>query len=548
VENISTDLLLQPVAEQPLDRRGLVQDDALGIEQADEVGRVLGQGTEVAKESGPDLIRPKRIGFLIPSSTAAAPPAFAKGPVMTATRVEEDSLGPVNVPADKLWGPQTQRSLEHFSIGDDLMPREMIPAYAIVKKAAALVNHRVGRLGDIQKDLIVRVCDEILNGQHQDQFPLHVWMTGSGTQFNMNVNEVIANRCSQIAGQPLGSHKPVHPNDDVNRSTSSNDSFPTAMNIAAVLGIKQRLLPAVEALRDALDAKARDWADIIKIGRTHLQDAVPLTLGQEFSGYVGMLADDVNRLYLALEGVYRLALGGTAIGTGLNAVRDFDKEAAAQIAELTGEPFVTAPNKFTVQGAHDDLVYLSATLKTIAVSLFKIANDIRLLSCGPRAGLHELDIPANEPGSSIMPGKVNPTQCEALAMIAAQVMANDVAAAIGGSGGHLEMNVYKPLLIFNITKSVRIMTDGCTNFRRFLVEGTEPHREQISTFVERSLMLVTALSPVIGYDKASKVAHYALDHDLTLKEAALKLGAVSAAEFDRVVDPRKMVHPYVAVD
>jgi fumarate hydratase class II len=466
----------------------------------------------------------------------------------TASRVEQDSLGPVNVPADKLWGAQTQRSLEHFSIGDDLIPREMIPAYAIVKKATALVNRRAGRLGDSQKNLIVCVCDEILEGQHQDQFPLHVWMTGSGTQFNMNVNEVISNRCSQIAGQPLGSHKPVHPNDHVNMSQSSNDSFPTAMNVAAALGVKQRLIPAVNALRDALDGKALAWADLVKIGRTHLEDATPLTLGQEFSGYVGMLADDLDRLERALRGVYRLALGGTAVGTGLNSLPGFDKEVADQIARLTGLPFVTAPNKFAVQGAHDDLVQLSATLKTLAVSLFKIANDIRLLSCGPRAGLAELKIPANEPGSSIMPGKVNPTQCEALAMLAVQVMANDLAAAVGGASGYLEMNVYKPLLIFNVTKSVRLMTDGCVNFRKFLVEGTQPNVEQIHTFVGRSLMLVTALSPVIGYDKASKVAHYALDHDLTLKEAALQLGAVSAAEFDRIVDPRKMVHPYVAVN
>src|SRR6516162_1094290 len=467
---------------------------------------------------------------------------------MTTTRVEQDSLGPVNVPADKLWGAQTQRSLEHFSIGDDLIPREMVPAYAIVKKAAALVNHKAGRLGDTQKDLIVRVCDEILQGQHQDQFPLHVWMTGSGTQFNMNVNEVISNRGSQIAGQPLGSHKPVHPNDHVNMAMSSNDSFPSAMNMAAALGVKQRLMPAVQALRDALDAKAKSWADVVKIGRTHLQDATPLTLGQEFSGYVGMLTDDLERLDLALRGVYRLALGGTAVGTGLNSLPGFDKDVAAEIARLTGLPFVTAANKFTVQGSHDDLVHLSATLKTLAVSLFKIANDIRLLSCGPRDGFAELKIPANEPGSSIMPGKVNPTQCEALAMIAAQVMANDVAAAVGGAGGYLEMNVYKPLIIYNITKSVRIMSDGCVNFRMYLVEGTQPNLAQIKNFVERSLMLVTALSPVIGYDKASQTAHYALDHDLTLKEAALKLGVVSADEFDRIVDPKKMVKPYVAAD
>ena len=462
---------------------------------------------------------------------------------MTATRVEHDSLGPVNVPSDRLWGAQTQRSLEHFNIGDDLIPREMVPAYAIVKKAAALVNHKASRLGDTQKDLIVRVCDEILDGQHPDQFPLHVWMTGSGTQFNMNVNEVIANRCSQIAGQPLGSHKPVHPNDHVNMSQSSNDSFPTAMNVAAALGVKRRLLPAVQALRDALDTKARAWADVVKIGRTHLQDATPLTLGQEFSGYVGMLDDDLERLELALRGVYRLALGGTAVGTGLNSQPGFDKEVAAQIAQLTGLPFVTAPNKFAVQGAHDDLVQLSATLKTLAVSLYKIANDIRLLSCGPRAGLHELDIPANEPGSSIMPGKVNPTQCEALAMVAVQVMANDLAAAVGGASGYLEMNVYKPLLIFNITKSIRIMTDSCVNFRTFLVEGTEPNLKQISTFVERSLMLVTALSPHIGYDKAAQVAHKAHHEGTTLREAALGLGFVTSDEFDEWVRPEDMTHP-----
>jgi fumarate hydratase class II len=465
---------------------------------------------------------------------------------MTATRVEQDSLGPVQVPADRLWGAQTQRSLEHFSIGDDLMPREMIPAYALVKKAAALANYEAGRLGAAQKDLIVRVCDEILAGQHQDQFPLHVWMTGSGTQFNMNLNEVIANRAAQLTGRPPGSREPVHPNDHVNMSQSSNDTFPTAMNVAAALSVTQRLVPAVRALRDALDAKARAWADVVKLGRTHLQDATPLTLGQEFSGYVGMLDDDLERLGLALRGVYRLALGGTAVGTGLNAPAGFDNAVAAQVARLTGLPFVTAPNKFTAQGAHDDLVQLSATLKTLAVSLFKIANDIRLLSCGPRGGLGELTIPANEPGSSIMPGKVNPTQCEALAMIAVQVMANDVAVAVGGAGGHLEMNVYKPLLIFNVTKSIRTLADGCTNFRRFLVEGTEPNLRQIATHLGRSLMLATALSPVIGYDKASQVAHYAHDHGVTLKEAALKLGAVSAEDFDRLVDPRKMVGPDVA--
>ena len=467
---------------------------------------------------------------------------------MATTRVEHDSMGAVNVESDKLWGAQTQRSLEHFSIGKDLIPRELIPAYAIIKKAAALVNNRAGRLPDDQKHLIVRVCDEILAGQHHENFPLHVWMTGSGTQFNMNVNEVISNRAAQIAGEPLGSKKPVHPNDAVNMSQSSNDSFPTAMNIAAAVGAKQRLIPAVVALRDALDKKAQAWAEIVKIGRTHLQDATPLTLGQEFSGYVAMLSDNVERLEAALKGVYRLALGGTAVGTGINAEPGFDREVAAEIAKLTGLPFVTAPNKFAVQGAHDDLVFLSAACKTLAVSLYKIANDIRLLSCGPRAGFAELNIPANEPGSSIMPGKVNPTQAEALAMIAVQVMANDLAVSLGGASGYLEMNVYKPLMIDNIMNSIRIMTDGCVNFRKFLVEGTEPNLAQIKRYVDRSLMLVTALSPVIGYDKASQTAHYALDHDLTLKEAALELKMVSAEEFDRIVDPKKMVKPYVAAE
>jgi fumarate hydratase class II len=461
-------------------------------------------------------------------------------------RKETDSLGEVDVPADKLWGAQTQRSLEHFSIGQDLIPREMITSYAILKKAAAAANHDSKRLDDERYNLIVKTCDEILAGQHHDMFPLHVWMTGSGTQFNMNVNEVISNRCCQLAGTALGSKTPVHPNDHVNMAQSSNDSFPSAMYIAAAVNVKQRLIPAVTALHDAINDKAQAWNDIVKIGRTHMQDATPLTLGQEWSGYVGMLADDLQRIESALPGVYRLALGGTAVGTGLNSAPGFAEAAAAGIAKLTKLPFVTAPNKFTVQGAHDGLVQLSGTLRTLAVSLYKIANDIRLMSCGPRAGFAELTIPANEPGSSIMPGKVNPTQCEALAMIAAQVMADDVAVGFGGAGGYLEMNVYKPLMIYNITHAITLMTDGCTNFRKFLIEGTKPNLKKISEYVERSLMLVTALSPVIGYDKASKLAHYALDNDLTLKEADLKLGFVSEAEFDRVVDPKDMVKPYVA--
>ncbi len=465
---------------------------------------------------------------------------------MSSVRTETDSLGEVNVPADKLWGAQTQRSLEHFSIGADLIPREMITAYALLKKAAANANLAGGRLRPEAHKLIVQVCDEIIAGQHQEMFPLHVWMTGSGTQFNMNVNEVISNRCSQIAGTPLGSKKPVHPNDDVNMAQSSNDSFPAAMYMAAAISTKQRLIPAVQRLRDGIGAQADEWKDVVKIGRTHMQDATPLTLGQEWSGYVGMLTDDLERIEDALKGVYRLALGGTAVGTGLNTAPDFAQAAAAQIAKLTGLPFVSAPNKFTVQGAHDALVQLSGSLRTLAVSLYKIANDIRLMSCGPRAGFAELIIPSNEPGSSIMPGKVNPTQAEALAMIAVQVMANDVAVGLGGASGYLEMNVYKPLMIFNITHSITILSDGCTNFQKFLIEGTKPNLKKIQEYVERSLMLVTALSPVIGYDKASKIAHHALDNDLSLKAAALKLGYVSETEFDRIVDPAKMVHPYVA--
>jgi fumarate hydratase, class II len=463
-----------------------------------------------------------------------------------AARKETDSLGEVMVPADKLWGAQTQRSLEHFSIGHELIPREMIAAYGVLKKAAANANHTGGRLKDPQHQLIVQVCDEILAGEHQDMFPLHVWMTGSGTQFNMNVNEVISNRCCQLAGTPLGSKMPVHPNDHVNMSQSSNDTFPSAMNIAAAVSVKERLIPAVKGLRDGIAAKAEEWKSIVKIGRTHMQDATPLTLGQEWSGYAAMLNDGLNRMEDGLKGIYELALGGTAVGTGINAAPGFEEAATAGIAELTRLPFVSAANKFAVQGAHDALVQLSGSLRTLAVSLYKIANDIRLMSCGPRAGFAELLIPANEPGSSIMPGKVNPTQAEALSMVAVQVMANDVCVGFGGAGGYLEMNVYKPLMIYNISQSITLITDGCTNFRKFLIEGTQPNLKRIEMYVERSLMLVTALSPVIGYDKASEIAHYALDHDLTLKQAALKLGYVTEEQFDRVVDPKKMVHPYVA--
>ncbi|MFO1114569.1 MAG: class II fumarate hydratase [Beijerinckiaceae bacterium] len=462
---------------------------------------------------------------------------------MTGMRIETDSLGEIEVPADRLWGAQTQRSLKYFSIGRDLMPPEMISAYAIVKKACADANRASGRLDAERHRLIVQACDEILAGRYADMFPLHVWMTGSGTQFNMNVNEVVANRCCQIAGTPLGSKKPVHPNDHVNMAQSSNDNFPTAMYVATALGARERLVPAVQRLRDALAEKARAWDSIVKIGRTHLQDATPLTLGQEFSGYAAMLADNVARIEAALPGCLQLALGGTAVGTGVNAPRGFAEAAVAGIAALTDLPFTPAPNRFAAQGAHDALVHFSGALRTLAGSLYKIANDIRLLACGPRAGLAELILPENEPGSSIMPGKVNPTQAEALTMIAVQVMANDVAVGMGGAGGHLEMNVYKPLIIHNIMQSIAILSDGCDNFRQFLVEGMAPNERRIAKYVQDSLMLVTALAPAIGYDKAAEIAHHAMAHDQTLKEAALALGYVSEQDFDRIVDPRKMVRP-----
>lgn len=470
----------------------------------------------------------------------------AKPKIRSNIRKEADSLGEVEVPADKLWGAETQRSVEHFSIGRDLIPREMILAYATLKKAAATVNFNDGRLDETRHQLIVQVCDELLAGKHQEMFPLHVWMSGSGTQFNMNVNEVISNRCCQLASTPLGSRSPVHPNNHVNMSQSTNDTFPTAMNIATSRQAEQRLLPSIRALRDAIAEKSLEWGNIVKVGRTHLQDATPLTLGQEWSGYVSMLDDDLSRIEEALKGIYALTLGGTAVGTGINSAPGFGEDAASEIAKLTGLPFVSASNKFAAQGAHDALVHFSGTLRTLAVSLYKIANDIRLMSCGPRAGFHELMIPENEPGSSIMPGKVNPTQAEALAMICVQVMSNDVAVGFGGAGGYLEMNVYKPLLIQNLIQSIVLLSDGCTNFRKFLIIGTEPNLNKIHEDLNRSLMLVTALSPVIGHDEASKIAHYAMDNDLTLKEAALKLGYVSEEEFDRIVDPSKMVHPYIA--
>jgi fumarate hydratase, class II len=462
---------------------------------------------------------------------------------MTGMRKETDSLGVVEVAADKLWGAQTQRSLEHFSIGKDLIPREMITAYATLKKAAAIANRDGKRLDDQRTSLIVQTCDEILAGQHHDMFPLHVWMTGSGTQFNMNVNEVISNRCCQLAGTPLGSHAPVHPNDHVNMAQSSNDSFPSAMSIAAAVNVKERLIPAVTALRDAIARKSQEWDGIIKIGRTHMQDATPLTLGQEWSGYAGMLSDNLERIEGALPGVYRLALGGTAVGTGINSAPGFAEAAAGQIAKLTGLPFVTAPNKFTVQGAHDAQVQLSGTLRTLAVSLYKIANDIRLMSCGPRAGFAELKIPENEPGSSIMPGKVNPTQCEAVTMVCCEVFGNHTAITIAGSQGHFELNVYKPLLAYCMMHSIQLLADVARSFTEHCVAGIRADEKRIRELMERSLMLVTALAPKIGYDNAAKVAKSAHVRGTTLKEEAVRLGFVSAAEFDRLVQPDKMTRP-----
>jgi fumarate hydratase, class II len=458
-------------------------------------------------------------------------------------RQEHDSMGAIAVPSDRYWGAQTQRSIHYFSIGQDKMPLEVVYAIAMIKKASALANADLGKLSPEQAQLIVQAAEAVIAGQLDDHFPLHVWMTGSGTQCNMNVNEVISNRAIELVGGVLGSKTPIHPNDHVNMSQSSNDVFPAAMHIAAVQMLHQVLMPQVQHLRDALAEKAAAWADIVKIGRTHMQDAVPLTLGQEFSGYVGMLDDNLARLAATLPDLYPLALGGTAVGTGLNAGPGFAEAAAQHIAAITHLPFVTAPNKFTVMGAHDALVMASGVLKTLAVSLYKIANDIRLLSCGPRAGLAELHLPENEPGSSIMPGKVNPTQCEALAMVAVQVMGYDAAVAFAGASGYLEMNVYKPMIIFNLLQSARLMADSCQNFTAFLVQGMTPNRKKIDQYVQDSLMLVTALSPVIGYDKASAIAHYAFEHDLTLKAAALALGFISAEEFDRAIDPYRMTQP-----
>jgi len=448
----------------------------------------------------------------------------------------------VEVPADHYWGAQTERSLHHFDIGNDRMPVEVYHAYGLVKKAAARVNAKAGRLADWRRQLIEQVCDEILAGALDQEFPLYVWQTGSGTQSNMNVNEVIANRAAQLVGHDLGTHDAVHPNDHVNMAQSSNDTFPTAMHIAAHTMVVRQTLPELRDLRDALAAKSDEWADVVKIGRTHLEDATPLTVGQEWSGYAGAVDDAIAEVEHGAAGLLALAMGGTAVGTGLNAPAGFAEAVAAELATLTGDPYVTAPNKFVAQGTLDRMVRAHASLKSAAVTLYKIANDLRWLGSGPRTGLGELLLPANEPGSSIMPGKVNPTQAEAVLMVCIQIMGNDVAVAMGGAEGNFELNTMRPVLISNTLHSARIMADAVNRFRRFMVEGTKLNEPVITANIERSVMMVTALSPHIGYDKASTIAHHAIDHDLTLKEAALANG-VDEALFDRVVVPLDMTHP-----
>ena len=464
----------------------------------------------------------------------------------TGTRRETDSMGDIEVPADRYWGAQTQRSLVHFSIGDDRMPKRVYHAYGYVKKATAIVNGRAGRLPGWKSSLIERVADEVIAGKLDEHFPLYVWQTGSGTQSNMNVNEVLANRAIQLLGGTVGSKSPVHPNDDVNMGQSSNDTFPTAMHIAALLELEQHLLPQAAALATTIEAKAEEWKDVVKTGRTHLMDAVPLTVGQEWSGWARQIRDAVARIRESRAGLYELAAGGTAVGTGLNAPPGFSREIAAKIAELTGHPFVTAPNKFAAQGSLDAMVAAMAALRGLAVALMKIANDMRWLASGPRCGLGELLLPENEPGSSIMPGKVNPTQCEAMVMVCIQVIGEDNAVAFAGSQGNFELNTMRPIVISNFLHSARILGDACEKLRVFSVEGTRLNRVHIDEMLGRSLMLVTALSPVIGYDKASAIAHMANDEGLALKQAALKSGFIDEQQFDEVVDPAGMVGDGVA--
>jgi fumarate hydratase class II len=466
-----------------------------------------------------------------------------KGRIIMDHRIETDSMGEIKVPVDKYYGAQTARSLMNFKIGGERFPRELIRALGILKKAAALTNKELGILPAEKADLIVKAADEVIEGKLDEHFPLVVWQTGSGTQTNMNANEVISNRAIELAGGEKGSKKPIHPNDDVNKAQSSNDTFPTAMHIAAVEEIHRRLIPMVTKLRDALDAKAKEFKDIIKIGRTHLMDATPLTLGQEFSGYVQQLTNGLERINAALPRMYELALGGTAVGTGLNTHPEFAVKAAAQISKITGKPFLSARNKFEALAAHDALVEFSGVLKTLAASLMKIANDVRWLGSGPRCGIGEISLPANEPGSSIMPGKVNPTQSEAMTMVCVQVFGNDTAVNFGGASGNFELNVFKPVIIFNVLQSIRLISDACESFTNNCVVGIEANKKNIQKNLENSLMLVTALNPHIGYDNAAKVAKKAHKENTTLKEAAVSLGLLTAEKFDEVVRPENMISP-----
>ena len=459
------------------------------------------------------------------------------------TRTERDSIGPVEVPSDRYYGAQTQRSFENFKIGGERFPREFIRAYGILKKAAASVNNEFGILEESTKSAIHNAVGEVIEGKLDDHFPLVVWQTGSGTQTNMNFNEVIANRAIEMLGGELGSKDPVHPNDHVNMSQSTNDTFPTAINIAAVESIHQQLIPAMQQLRDTLDEKAKAFSTIVKLGRTHLQDATPLSLGQEFSGYVSALDHGLNRVEKALDHCYELAMGGTAVGTGINSVEGFGMAVSKEIAEITGLPFRTAENKFEALGGQDCIVELSGALKVVAVSLFKIANDIRWLASGPRSGIGEISIPANEPGSSIMPGKVNPTQCEALTMLCTQVIGNDTTITLAGASGNFELNVYRPVMAYNILQSIRLLADGCRSFSKHAVAGIKPNQERIDHNLYNSLMLVTALNPHIGYDKAAEVAKKAFKDKSTLRDAIIQLDYMSGEDFDRLVQPEQMIHP-----
>jgi fumarate hydratase class II len=458
-------------------------------------------------------------------------------------RIETDSMGEIQVPSDRYYGAQTARSLIHFKIGGERMPREMIWAFGVLKKAAALVNKELGILPAEKADLIVKAADEVIEGKLDEHFPLVVWQTGSGTQTNMNANEVISNRAIEMNGGKMGSKKPIHPNDDVNKAQSSNDTFPAAMHIAAVYQIHRRLIPAITTLRDTLQQKSEAFKDIIKIGRTHLMDAVPLTLGQEFSGYAAQLGNSLNRVENILPHLYELALGGTAVGTGLNTHPAFAVKSAAKIAELTGYPFISAKNKFEALASHDAVVAASGVMKTLACSLMKIANDVRWLASGPRSGIGEIAIPENEPGSSIMPGKVNPTQSEAMTMVAAQVIGNDVAVNVGGASGNFELNVFKPMMIHNLLQSIRLLADACESFNEHCAIGIEPLKANIKSHLDRSLMLVTALNPHIGYDNAAKIAKKAHKEGLTLREAAIQLGILTGERFDQIVRPERMIGP-----